>query len=75
MAKHTKEGKIATAIVESVNDFTLDLDSVGRNIAQVSNTVLYNRLEAVMESAREHKYQDDTLDIEKHYEMIRRLGQ
>ena len=75
MAKHTKEGKIATAIVESVNDFTLDLDSVGRNIAQVSNTVLYNRLEVVMESAREHKYQDDTLDIEKHYEMIRRLGQ
>ena len=75
MAKHTKEGKIATSIVESVNDFTLDLDSVGRNIAQVSNTVLYNRLEVVMESAREHKYQDDTLDIEKHYEMMRRLGQ
>ena len=41
----TKEEKVAKTIIESINDFTLDLDSVGRYIAEQSNSVLYNRLD------------------------------
>jgi hypothetical protein len=51
----TKEEKVAKTIIESVNDFTLDLDSVGRYIAEQSNSVLYNRLDVVADSARETK--------------------
>jgi hypothetical protein len=51
----TKEEKVAKTIIESVNDFTLDLDSVGRYIAEQSNSVLYNRLDVVADSARESK--------------------
>jgi hypothetical protein len=53
----TKEEKVAKHIVESVNDFTLDLDSVGRYIAEQSNSVLYNRLDTVIESAQYEKEQ------------------
>jgi hypothetical protein len=51
----TKEEKVAKTIIECVNDFTLDLDSVGRYIAEQSNSVLYNRLDVVADSARETK--------------------
>jgi hypothetical protein len=51
----TREEKVAKTIIESVNDFTLDLDSVGRYIAEQSNSVLYNRLDVVADSARETK--------------------
>lgn len=51
----TKEERVAKSIVESVNDFTLDLDSVGRYVAEQSHSVLYNRLDAVMDSAQYEK--------------------
>lgn len=72
-SSRTKEGKIAVNIVQSVNDFDLDLDSVGMYIAQVSSSTLYNRLDTVMESAREHKHYDYT--AERHQEAIDRIAE
>jgi len=72
-SQRTKEGKVATSIVQSVNDFDLDLDSVGMYIAQLSSSTLYNRLDTVMESARENKIYDYT--IEEHEQAIRSLGE
>ena len=71
-SQRTKEGKIAIKIVESVNDFDLDLDNVGMYIAQFASSTLYNRLDTVMESAREYKVYDYT--VEEHEEAIRRIG-
>lgn len=71
-SQRTKEGRIAQKIVESVNDFDLDLDNVGMYIAQASSSTLYNRLDTVMESAREHKHYDYTR--EEHEEAIQNLG-
>ena len=56
MAKHkTKEEKVATIIVYAVNDLTLDLELVGEYIAEISSSVLYNRLDTVFDSAQENK--------------------
>lgn len=71
-SQRTKEGKIAIRIVECVNDFDLDLDNVGMYIAQFASSTLYNRLDTVMESAREYKIYDYTVD--EHQEAIRRIG-
>ena len=71
-SQRTKEGKIAIKIVESVNNFDLDLDNVGMYIAQFASSTLYNRLDTVMESAREYKIYDYTVD--EHYEAIKRIG-
>jgi hypothetical protein len=71
-SQKTKEGKVAIKIVESVNDFDLDLDNVGMYIAQLSSSTLYNRLDVVMESAREHKEYDYSIDY--HEEYLRRLS-
>lgn len=68
----TKEGKVAIKIVESVNDFDLNLDNLGMYIAQFASSTMYNRLDTVMESAREHKIYDYT--EEEHYNAIQRLG-
>ena len=51
----TKEERVARSLIELVNDFTLDLDSVGRYIAEQSPSVLYNRLDVVADSARDKK--------------------
>jgi len=51
----TKEEKVASSLIELVNDFTLDLDAVGKYVAEQSNTVLYNRLDIVSDSARFEK--------------------
>jgi len=52
--RFTKEERIAIKLVESVSDVTLDLDEVGRHIA-TSPTILADRLQVVIESAREEK--------------------
>ena len=51
----TKEEKIATKLADTVSDLTLDLDKVGMEMA-TSPTVLVDRLQVVLESAREAKY-------------------
>ncbi len=51
----TKEERVAKSLIELVNDFTLDLDQVGRYVAEQSPSVLYNRLDVVADSAREKK--------------------
>ena len=70
-SKTTKESKVATTIVQSVNDFDLDIESVGMYVAQMSSSVLYNRLDILMDTAREYKEND--YNIEYHYERIRNI--
>jgi hypothetical protein len=53
--KVTKEEAVANKIISMVEDVTLDLDNVGEYVADNSPSVLYNRLEVVMESAKERK--------------------
>lgn len=48
----TKEEKVAKSMIELVNDLTLDLDSVGRYVGEQAPTVLYNRLDVIIDSAR-----------------------
>lgn len=55
--KPTKEEKVARSLIELVNDYTLDLDSVGRYVAEQSHAVLYNRLDTVIDSAQYEKEQ------------------
>ena len=51
----TKDERVAKSLIELVNDFTLDLDSVGRYVAEQSPSVLYNRLDVVADSAKQTK--------------------
>lgn len=60
----TREEKVARSLIELVNDYTLDLDSVGRYVAEQSHSVLYNRLDTVLDSAQYEK--------EKLYEQAKR---
>jgi hypothetical protein len=50
----TKEEKIATKLTDSVADLTLNLDEVGKHMA-TTPTILVDRLQVVMEAAREEK--------------------
>lgn len=50
----TKEEKVAKQLSNLVSDVTLDLDGVGKALAY-EPTVLSNRLDIVVESAREAK--------------------
>jgi hypothetical protein len=51
----TKEHKVAKKITELVSDVTLDLDEVGKTIANAQPTVTYNRVILVAEAAIEEK--------------------
>lgn len=51
----TKEEKIAQKISDLVNDVTIDLDEVGKTIANAHPTITYNRVVLVAESAVEEK--------------------
>lgn len=73
-SKWTHEGKIAIKMIELLNDYDIDLDDIGMYIAQVSSSTMYNRLETVMDSAREHKEYDYANSRERHEEYIQRLG-
>lgn len=60
----TKEERVAIKLSESVADVTLDLDQVGRALA-TSPTILADRLQVVIESAREEK--QGNYDISRGY--------
>lgn len=62
--KPTQEDKTAQMLVGSVDNLSLDLDQVGVKIARIAPNVLFNRLEVIVESAREEK--------EKLYERAKR---
>ena len=53
----TLEEKVAKNMIELVNDFTLDLDAVGRYVGEQASVVLYNRLDVIIDSARYAKEQ------------------
>lgn len=55
--KATLEEKVAKNMIELVNDFTLDLDAVGRYVGEQASVVLYNRLDVIIDSARYAKEQ------------------
>jgi hypothetical protein len=62
MTRYTKEGKTAEKMAGLINDITLDLDLVGRYLADLTSSVQYNRLYEVFESARkqkEYKYSEE----------------
>ena len=76
MTKLTKEGKVARQFAELVNDFTLDIELVGVYLADLTSSVIYNRLFEVFDSARYRK--EDVYkrgDREEHYEEIKRIGE
>ena len=58
--KATKEGKAAKQLIESVNDFGLDLEYMGMYLAQLATPVLYNRLNTVLEKTRADLKEKDT---------------
>lgn len=51
----TEEQKTANKITQMVNVADLDLDEVGKTIANANSTLLYNRFILVAESAVEEK--------------------
>lgn len=51
----TEAEKVAVKLSKIVNDVTLDLDDVGRYLADLSPTVSYNRLILIAESAIDRK--------------------
>jgi hypothetical protein len=51
----TKEDKVAEKITNLLNDVTLDLEEVGKVIANGQMTLSYNRLVLIAESAVEEK--------------------
>lgn len=61
MRRHrlTREERTAVKIAELVNDVTLDLDNVGRYLADVTPTISYNRLILIAESAIAKKENDE----------------
>jgi len=61
--KQTKEMKVAKVIIQSVNDFDIDLEAVGQNLASETSSTLYNRLYTVAEATKYYKEnQYDKLD-------------
>lgn len=51
----TNEQKVAKKITQLVSDVTLDLDEVGKTIANASPTITYNRVILIAEAAVEEK--------------------
>jgi hypothetical protein len=72
MTRNTKEGRTAEKLAELVNDLTLNLDMVGIYLADLTSSILYNRLYQVFDSARKQKeykysqsYQQQTDKIDR----------
>ena len=63
----TNEEKVAKSMIELVNDLTLDLDAVGRYVGEQAPTVLYNRLDVIIDSARYTKEEQ----IERYSNLLR----
>lgn len=53
--RQTQEERVAKQLTDIVKDLTLDLDEVGRHMAISFPTILANRLDVVIESARYEK--------------------
>lgn len=53
--RQTQEERVAKQLTDIVKDLTLDLDEVGRHMAINFPTILANRLDVVIESARYEK--------------------
>lgn len=53
--RHTQEERVAKLLTDIVKDLTLDLDEVGRYMAINTPTILANRLDVIIESARYEK--------------------
>lgn len=51
----TKEQKIAKQMTELVGDVTLDLDDIGKSIANANPTISYNRMVLIIEAAIDEK--------------------
>jgi hypothetical protein len=51
----TKEMKVARVFIEQVNDFDLDLEALGKELATETSAVIYNRLYTVAEATQYHK--------------------
>lgn len=51
----TKEQKVAQKISELVNDVTIDLEEIGKTIANAHPAITYNRIILVAEAAVEEK--------------------
>jgi hypothetical protein len=51
----SKEEKIAVKLSDIVNDYTLDIEEVGRNFARVAPLVSYNRVIDIAEIAQLEK--------------------
>lgn len=51
----TEAERVALKLSKIVNDVTLDLDDVGRYLADLSPTISYNRLILIAEAAIERK--------------------
>jgi hypothetical protein len=57
----SKEEKVAVKLSDIVNDYTLDIDEVGRSFARVAPLVSYNRVVNIVEVAeleKEGKYDE-----------------
>ena len=80
MSQTTKEKKVAQKFIDLVNDFSLDIEMVGIYIASMTSSVLYNRLYEVFDSARHHKEEIYTANLnpelkrEQHYRKMEELG-
>lgn len=60
MRKHkTREEQIANQIAKLVNDVTIDIDEVGRYLADAIPTVSYNRILIMTEAAIDKKERDN----------------
>lgn len=53
--RNSKEKRVANLLIQSVNDFDLDLEAVGRIVAHESSSVIYNRLFTVAEATKFNK--------------------
>jgi hypothetical protein len=57
--RQTEAEKVAIKLAKLVNDVSLDLDDVGRYLAEVAPTVSYNRLILIAEAAIAKKENDE----------------
>jgi hypothetical protein len=60
----TKEEKVAQKLSEIVNDYTLDLEEVGRYFYRVSPKVSYNRIVEIVEVA---EFERENADVRNHH--------
>jgi hypothetical protein len=60
----TKEEKVAQKLSEIVNDYTLDLEEVGRYFYRVAPKVSYNRIIEIVEVA---EFERENADVRNHH--------